>query len=120
MHNKKIISGLLRIGIAFSFLYPAIDSLFNSDTWVGFFPNWLLSISPVDVIVLATIFSVIEIFIAVGILLMPKPTLPTLTAIIVLGAIIVFNWSALDIVFRDISILIMAIALIVLHKKQHR
>jgi len=119
MHHKKLISGLLRVGVAFSFLYPAIDSFFHPNTWVGFFPSWFIAAVPFDMLTLSVLFSVLEIVIATGILIMPRPIIPAISAILVLGVIIVFDWSALDIVFRDVSILLMALALIVLHKKYH-
>jgi len=117
MYHRKIVSGLLRIGIAFAFLYPAIDSFFHPGTWIGFFPAWLIAVGPVDIFALSIAFSVVEIIIAALILFQRDPTYPAIAAAAVLGAIVVFDLSAFDIVFRDISIFLMALALIFLHKR---
>ncbi|MCR4330377.1 MAG: hypothetical protein NUV49_00635 [Patescibacteria group bacterium] len=120
MHQKNLLSFVLRIGLAFSFLYPAIDSFFHPNTWIGFFPAWLVAISPVDILVLGLLFSGLEIVIAASLLFMRDPFYPTMAAVVVLAGIVMFNWSAFDIVFRDISIIGMAIALILLHGQKNR
>lgn len=119
MHPKTLLSFVLRSGLAFSFLYPAIDSFFHPDTWIGFFPAWLVVVSPVDMLMLGLLFSSLEIVIAAGLLFMRDPFYPAMAAVVVLAGIVVFNWSAFDIVFRDISIMGMAIALILLHGQKN-
>lgn len=119
MHKKTLPSFILRVSLAFSFLYPAIDSFFHPDTWIGFFPAWLVAMSPVDILVLGLLFSGLEIMIAASLLFMRDPFYPAMAAIVVLAGIVVFNWSAFDIVFRDISIMGMAIALVLLHGQKN-
>ena len=118
MRQKTLLSFILRAGLAFSFLYPAIDSFFHPDTWIGFFPGWLIAINPVDIATLSLLFAGLEIVIALGILFARDPFYPTSAAVVVLASIVVFNWSALDIIFRDISIISMAIALILLRDQK--
>lgn len=65
-----------------------------------------------------TIFGVIEMLMGLGILTLKNPILPTLAAIGALAGIIVFNGSAFDITFRDVSIILAAIALVVLHMNE--
>jgi len=61
---------------------------------------------------------------AIWILSAKDPRIPTDLSPILLAAIIIIDFSAFDIVFRDVSILLMAIALIALHTphlyKQHK
>ncbi len=119
MRKKTLPPFTLRLGLAFSFLYPAIDSFFHPDTWIGFFPARLVAVSPVDVLMFGLLFSGLEIVIALGILFMRDPFYPALAAVVVLLGIVMFNWSAFDIVFRDISIMSMAIALILLRNQEN-
>ena len=37
MEKEKLVSLLLRVGIAFSFFYAAIASFVNQAAWIGFF-----------------------------------------------------------------------------------
>ena len=108
MKRDKLISLLLRLGLAFSFFYAAIASFVNPASWIGFFPSFLRSGS------ILFLFSIFEIIIGLWLVLGKKVFYAAvLSALSILG-IIVFNFGAMDIVFRDVSILLMAIALAVL------
>ena len=41
LNNPKLAQALLRIGLAFVFLYAAISSLMHPDEWVGYLPSFL-------------------------------------------------------------------------------
>jgi len=111
MKNQEIASLLLRIGIAFSFIYAAIFSFINPISWIGFFPKFLQASA-----VLVT-FSIYEISLAL-LLIFNKKTycIAILSALTMLG-IVIFNLGALDIVFRDVTILLASIALAILSRK---
>lgn len=101
---------ILRIGAAFAFLYPPIDALFNADSWVGYFPRFLLA-SGIPPMVLLQGFGVVEIILALWILSGWKIFWPSLVAAAMLVAIVAFNFSQLEILFRDLSIAAAALAL---------
>lgn len=103
---------LLRLGLSFAFLYPAVSSLVNPDSWMGFLPEWIGVLMPVSTALI--LFSIFEIIVGVGVLFMKNPTVPAGAIIATLLIIIAINWRAFDIVFRDVSIVAMAWALIVL------
>lgn len=115
MEQKTLISWLLRIGIAFSFLYPAIDGFFHPNTWMGFLPAWSIGLFGIEPMTLLLIFEIVEIIVALWLLFARDPRIPAALSALVLAAIVVVDFSAFDIVFRDISILLMALALIALH-----
>lgn len=117
MADKKIISLLLRIGVAFAFIYPAVAGFFDPYSWVGFFPPFLLDIIPGTILLPA--FGIFEILLALLILFMKQPFYPAIIAAIILLAIVVFDFKTIDIIFRDVSILLMALALALLHKKEN-
>lgn len=110
--NEKAIL-LLKLGIAFAFLYPALLSFVDPSSWVGYVPVWIDSFLPREIFLL--IFSPIEILVALGVLFWDKP-LPSIIAGIMLVSIVVFNYSELSTVFRDLSIALMAFALAFLHR----
>ena len=109
--NKKV-GLLLRIGVAFAFLYPALSALYNPLAWIGYFPAFTLGIVPDTV--LLHVFGVIEIIIGLWILSGRKIFIPSTLATIMLVAIVTFNANLMDVVFRDLSIAAMSAALAIL------
>lgn len=116
MTNKKIISYLLRGAVAFAFLYPPVAAFFNPDGWIWFVPDMIENFMPRTIFL--HIFGGVEIVIAFGILFLRNPFYPTFAAIGVLASIVVIDWTTFDVVFRDVSILLAAVALIFLHREE--
>lgn len=101
---------LLRVGVAFAFLYPPLDALANPDSWLGYFPQFLLA-SGIPSTVLLHGFGVIEAVIAVWILSGWHAEWPAGIAAVTLAAIVAFNAAQFEILFRDLSIALAAAAL---------
>jgi|SRR3989338_3032173 len=109
---------LLRAGLAFAFLYPPVAAYFDPYSWIGFFPQFLRDIVDNDTLLLHA-FGIFEVVIGLWVLIGRRIFIPSLLAAATLAGIVVFDWGAMDIIFRDISILAMALALVVMsHKKQ--
>ncbi|MBI2618145.1 hypothetical protein HYW58_01710 [Candidatus Kaiserbacteria bacterium] len=113
----KRIDFLLRIGVAFAFLYPPISALVNPFAWVGYFPLFVTNLFPNAILLLHT-FGVIEVVIALWILSGKNIFIPSVLAVAMLVGIIVFNLSQMDVLFRDIPIILMAVALALTHFKK--
>ena len=99
----------LRVGLALVFLYYAISSFLNPSSWAGFIPLFLRNL--VDANLLLTLFSMYEIILGVWIFLNKGIFYASLLSSLTMLAIIISNFGALDIVFRDIAILFSANAL---------
>lgn len=101
---------LLRIAVAFAFVYPPLDAAANPDSWIGYFPPFMFSLGiPGEVLLHG--FGVIEIVIAVWILWGWRLEIPAAVASVMLVAIVVFNGAQFEILFRDIAIALAALAL---------
>ena len=115
-YRNKTISLILRLSLAFSFLYPAINGFFEPYNWTGYFPSFLQDITTDTTLLL--LFALFEITIALWLIsgwkLVYASTITTLTLL----AIVTFNFSEIDVLFRDIPIAMMGIALIILHKNK--
>ena len=110
METNNIVKYLLIIGISFSILYAAIDSFLDSNAWIGFIPVFITDIIPENIIL--PIFSIYEILLGLWLLSSRKLLFSSILASLTLLAIIVFNLASFQIIFRDIPILLAAIALI--------
>jgi len=110
MESRKLAIVLLRLGLAFSFIYVAIAAFVNPVSWIGFLPGFLRNET------ILFVFSIGEIILGGWLLVGWRTFYAAVVSAIVMSGIVVFNLGALDIVFRDVSILLMAIALIVLSR----
>jgi hypothetical protein len=111
MDLLKIQNIFLRFGVAFAFLFPPINATFDPMSWMGYFPKFLHGI--VSNTVLLHSFGVLEVVLALWILSGKKIFVPSLVAVGMLVLIVLFNLQDFQILFRDISIATMALALAV-------
>lgn len=112
-HRTRLVSFLLRTGLAIVFLYAALSGFLAPELWLGFLPEFLISFVPGKVLLVA--FEIYQIFLAGWLLSGKKQFTAGLLSFLTIIGIIIFNLEALDIIFRDVAILFMAIALMVLH-----
>ena len=108
--RERVIEILLRIGVAIAFIYPAVEAFFYPNSWVGFFPPWIRDL-PVSTEILLHLFGASEIVIAGWILVGKRIFIPSVLAAIYLIFIVALNWKFMDLLFRDIAILVIPIVL---------
>ena len=100
---------LLRVGLAFAFLYPPIDALFDPYSWIGYLPHFVRGFVP-DLVLLHG-FGLFEAVIALWLLSGKKLLVPSVAATALLAAIILINLQDFQIIFRDVPIALMSLAL---------
>ncbi|MEX0933893.1 MAG: hypothetical protein WD003_01355 [Candidatus Paceibacterota bacterium] len=105
---------ILRVALAFAFLYPALAGFISPQDWVGYFPLFLLDTFPE--MTLLVVFEVFEILLALWILSGWKPILANSIAAISLLLIVAFNLPQIAILFRDIPLIGIALVLILLER----
>ena len=120
MSNKSGATHLtLRIGLAFAFLYPPYAALSDPISWQAYFPAFVHAL-PLSPIVLLHAVGVLEVVIALWLLSGWRIRLPASLAAVMLLGIVVFNWPQLDVLFRDLSIVAIALALALWPATQNR
>ncbi|MDO8548100.1 MAG: hypothetical protein Q7R71_00290 [bacterium] len=115
MNPERVANFILRAGVAFAFLYPPINALFDPSTWIGYLPHFARGIGGLSDIVLLHAFGAVEVLIALWILSGKKIFWPSLVATAILVAIIFLNLQDFQIIFRDVSIAAAALALAVMN-----
>lgn len=110
---------LLRVGVAFAFLYPPIAALFDPLSWISYFPAFLTDFVGEHTILLLHAFSAVEVVLALWILFGKRVLWPATIAALLLIAIVIANPIQLDVLFRDLSIALASAALAALHRKNH-
>jgi len=106
---------LVRIAVAFPFLYAAVAGLLDPFSWVGFLPDFTERI--MDPFLALKLFGLAEIILALWILTGFKQQISAGISSLLLLGIIIQNFSILDVIFRDISIFLASIALIFMSKE---
>jgi uncharacterized membrane protein YphA (DoxX/SURF4 family) len=107
---------LLRIGLAFVFLYAAISSLISPADWIWYIPQWMQRIiAPEPMLMVHGIF---ELVLGVWLLSGWKTFYAAAIAACDLLAITLFNIQILSVVFRDVGLFFMAASLASLYKDQ--
>jgi hypothetical protein len=113
MVYSKYAPYLLRIGVASAFFYPPVAAYLNPDNWIWFVPDFVALFISKELFL--NLFGIVELIIAFGLLFLKNPTIPALAASGLLVSIIVLDWQAFDVVFRDIAILLSALAIVALY-----
>ena len=107
---SKTSSLLLRIALAFAFLYVAYGFWTHLSTWVGYLPAFVKGFGLAEN-VLIMLLAGFHLIIGLWILSGWKIFLSSLIAAAFLGAVVYFNQNQLNILFRDISLALAALAL---------
>lgn len=108
--NSRLAHLVLRLGVAFAFLYPPIAAITDPESWLGYFPQFIRAL-PIDPLVLLHGFGVIEVVIALWILSGKNIRIPAALAALMLLAIVGFDWQNFSVLFRDLAIAAIAVAL---------
>jgi uncharacterized membrane protein YphA (DoxX/SURF4 family) len=114
MNTERAISLLLRLGVAFAFLFPALNAFLDPYAWIGYFPPFLMGILPDELLLHG--FGILEILLALWILSGRRIFIPSLVATVMLFAIVLFNLRDFQVLFRDIPIAFMALILTLQHR----
>lgn len=117
MRSERFAHQLLRLGAAFAFVYPPIRALADPITWLGYLPAAVRALPgafgfPIDSVALLHAFGIVEIALALWLLSGWRIRIPALLMTLTLLAIVVFNPGEMDILFRDLSIAAVTLALV--------
>ncbi len=114
---SNLASFTLRVGLSVPFLFAAIDATLQPEAWVGFIPFFLRNLFPESWLLAAH--ALFDFTLAVWLLSGWKTKYAAAFSALNLAMIIVVNLTALDIIFRDVGLLLAAVALGVLQYEKN-
>lgn len=106
---------VLRVGLGLTLLYAGVGGLVNSQSWVGFIPDWVGAIVSREVFLL--LHSIVQIILAIGIIGGIQLKILSLVAFFDVISILVF-YGIDEITFRDFGLAMMALALFLENKER--
>jgi len=107
---------VLRVALAVPFIYAAIAATLQPEAWIGFVPFFLRNIFPEALLLGAH--SLMNLVLGVWLLSGWRTRYAAVLSALVLLTVIVTNLPSLDIIFRDIGLLLAAVSLALLHYKK--
>ncbi len=113
--TTKASSFLIRIGLAFVFLYAAIFMTLDPDKYIIYFPNFMRELVPGHTLLHA--FAVFEVILSLFLILGLFPFFTAFVSFITMFALTVVNLEYFSSLFRNVSIIMSALALVILAKK---
>ncbi|OGE31085.1 hypothetical protein A2631_05425 [Candidatus Daviesbacteria bacterium RIFCSPHIGHO2_01_FULL_44_29] len=114
MNSKALL--VLRLGLAFVFLYASISSFLFPENWIWFIPDWMQKIIPAEPMLMAH--ASFELALGIWLISGKKLFYAALVAALDLLAIMLPNIGIFDTVFRDVGLLASAVALALLSRPQ--
>jgi len=112
LKSQNTSSLILRLGLAFVFLYAAVAALMHPLEWTGFLPGFLTKIF--DPVLLLRLIAAFEIILGLGLLSGKCTKYVAALAAMTLAGIILTNLNQLIVTFRDVGLLCAALALVFL------
>lgn len=101
----------MRLAVAFAFIYPAVSAWFDPDSWIGYFPGFLLTLAGNQSEILLHGWGAIELMLALWVLFGVRVYVPSVLMAVALVAVVVVNPGQFPILFRDLSIALGALSL---------
>lgn len=117
MPYSRIADLILRAGVAFAFLYPALNAVADPNAWIGYIPNFARGFA--DPALFLNLFGAVEVGLALWLISGWKVWLPSLGMAAILLGIVAFNIPEFQVLFRDLAIAAAAAALALMHLPRH-
>lgn len=110
---------LMRLAVAFSFLYPAVSAWFDPYAWIGYFPALALTLAGNSTELLLHAWGAFETLLALWVVFAVRVYIPSTIMAIALMAVIIVNPGQFPILFRDVSIALAALSLAVVNWQKY-
>lgn len=113
--NPSLAALSLRLGLAFVFAYAALDSLVHPNDWVGYMPHALTMF--IDANTTLILISIYQLILVVWLLTGRYVRYAAILSALTLAGITFTNLGVFAITFRDVGLLLAALALVFLERE---
>ena len=113
--NTKLATLVLRLGLAFVFLFAAYTSLLHPENYHKFVPSFVAQLISIDQFLL--IYGISEILLAIWLVIGKWAFLSGLISALLLLILTVLNLGEINTLFRNVAIITGALALVILSYK---
>ena len=117
-NNNETAKWLLRVGLAFVFIYASAEIYLNPANFIKYVPSFILNSVPLDLFL--NLFGVIEVALAAWLLSGWKGAYPSIISVAMIVGIVVFNIEHFQVLFRNVAIGFGGLALLVLEIKKNK
>jgi hypothetical protein len=115
-NKNEVAKWLLRIGLAFVFIYASVEIYLNPHNFIKYIPSSILNMFPLHLFLHS--FGVIEVGLAFWLLSGWKGVYPSLISVAMIVGIVIFNMEHFQVLFRNVAIGFGGLALLVLEMKK--
>jgi uncharacterized membrane protein YphA (DoxX/SURF4 family) len=108
---------ILRLGLAFVFIYAAISGFQHPEAWVGFVPHFVTNF--ISAKTFLDVFGVFQLILALALVTGKYIRYTAALSFLAITGLLVFNLNSLIVTFRDVGLACMALALFVGNPTNH-
>ena len=105
----------LRLGLAFVFLYAAVYMTFSPENYISYFPKFMRDLVPGYL--LLHVFAIFEVILSFFLIIGRFTFIAAIISFLTMFALTVVNLDRFNVLFRNVSIILSALALVVQSRK---
>jgi len=113
--SDRLSSLLIRLGLAFVFLYAAIYMTFFPENYINYFPKFMRDLVPGYLLLHA--FAVFEVVLSLFLIIGRFTFIAAIISFLTMFALTVVNMDRFSVLFRNVSIILSALALAIQSRK---
>lgn len=115
MNNQQISSLLIRMGLAFVFLYAALFMTLSPEKYIDYFPPFMRELVPGYLLLHA--FAIFEVVLSFLLIIGKFTFITAIISFLTMLVLTVVNLDRFPVLFRNVSIILSALALAFMSKK---
>lgn len=113
--SQRLSSFLMRLGLAFVFSYAAVFMTLTPDKYINYFPPFMRALVPGNL--LLHLFAIFEVVLSAFLIIGKYTFAAAIISFLTMFALTVVNLDRFDVLFRNVSIILSALALAIQSRK---
>lgn len=114
--SERLSSLLIRLGLAFVFLYAAVFMTISPEKYIDYFPKFMRDLVPGYT--LLHVFAIFEVILSFFLIIGKFNFITAIISFVTMFALTVVNLDRFSVLFRNVSIILSALALVITSRKK--